>query len=116
MASKKISNKIAILQHLKQGALKTSMSNSMIYLVNKKCGLFLFIFFSWSVIAFAQPLQNRPVREHIRIDDDWRFAFGHPYDTKKISITALRTFPILQNLLMAMEQLRPVLMIAPGAN
>lgn len=43
----------------------------------------LFIFLSWSVISIAQTQQNPPVREHIRIDDDWRFAFGHPYDTKK---------------------------------
>ncbi|MEO6327565.1 MAG: hypothetical protein ABIO55_01465 [Ginsengibacter sp.] len=55
----------------------------MIYLVNKKRNLFLFIFLSWSVISFAQPQRNLPVREHICIDDDWRFAFGHPYDTKK---------------------------------
>ncbi|MEO6452473.1 MAG: sugar-binding domain-containing protein [Ginsengibacter sp.] len=59
------------------------MSNSIIHLVNNKRRFFLFIFLSWSVISFAQPQQKPPAREHIRIDDDWRFAFGHPYDTKK---------------------------------
>lgn len=55
----------------------------MIYSVFKKHGIFLLIFFSWSVISFGQPLQKASVRERIRMDDDWRFAFGHPYDTKK---------------------------------
>ena len=55
----------------------------MIYLVNKKRRLFLFIFLSWSVMSFAQSQPVPSAREHIRIDDDWRFAFGHPYNTKK---------------------------------
>ncbi|MEO6541075.1 MAG: beta-galactosidase GalA, partial [Ferruginibacter sp.] len=55
----------------------------MIVLVNNKRTIFLFMLLSWSGISFAQPLQRATVREHIRIDDDWRFAFGHPYDTKK---------------------------------
>lgn len=31
---------------------------------------------------FAQN-NNTTVREHLLMDFDWRFAFGHPYDTKK---------------------------------
>ena len=32
---------------------------------------------------FAQVTNNNPVREHLLMDFGWRFAFGHPYDTKK---------------------------------
>ncbi len=33
--------------------------------------------------AFTQPTKNSSEREHLLMDFDWRFAFGHPYDSKK---------------------------------
>lgn len=32
---------------------------------------------------FAQTENATSVREHLLMDFGWRFAFGHPYDTKK---------------------------------
>ena len=43
-------------------------------------GIALLLFFV--PIAKAQNDQASP-REHLLMDFDWRFAFGHPYDTKK---------------------------------
>lgn len=55
----------------------------MIQVKNNKQRLILVLFLLWNVVSFAQPQQSPPRREHIRMDDGWRFAFGHPYDTKK---------------------------------
>jgi beta-galactosidase len=33
--------------------------------------------------VFSQNQKNSSVREHLLMDFGWRFAFGHPYDTKK---------------------------------
>jgi beta-galactosidase len=43
------------------------------------CKLFLAFFLFQNTVIFSQ-LTNR---EHIKFDEGWRFAFGHPYDTKK---------------------------------
>lgn len=43
----------------------------------------LFIFLFISLFALGQSSPQPSVREHICIDTGWRFAFGHPYDTKK---------------------------------
>ncbi|MEO6231004.1 MAG: beta-galactosidase GalA [Ferruginibacter sp.] len=42
--------------------------------------VFLVAFFIISANATAQ---SASLREHINIDKGWRFAFGHPYDTKQ---------------------------------
>ena len=44
------------------------------------CLLFFSIAFS---TAFTQSADNVSTREHLLMDFDWRFAFGHPYDSKK---------------------------------
>ncbi|MEM0576487.1 beta-galactosidase GalA [Flavobacterium polysaccharolyticum] len=41
----------------------------------------LFFFFIYPALVFPQFTSN--IREHITIDQDWRFAFGHPFDTSK---------------------------------
>lgn len=41
----------------------------------------LFFFFIHPALVFPQLASN--AREHINIDKDWRFAFGHPFDTSK---------------------------------
>lgn len=41
----------------------------------------LFLFFIQPTLVFPQLTSN--IREHINIDKDWRFAFGHPFDTSK---------------------------------
>ena len=48
--------------------------------MNKKKLLLLLILLSAKYI-FAQT--QRSPREHLLMDYDWRFAFGHPYDTRK---------------------------------
>ena len=35
------------------------------------------------LICFTVLAQNKSERELIMIDKDWRFSFGHLYDTKK---------------------------------
>ena len=45
------------------------------------CSIFLSLLLS--VSAFAQPGTKLSPREHLPMDFNWRFAFGHPYDTKK---------------------------------
>ena len=48
---------------------------------NFKTTFFLLIIFSFSV--YSQSTSNRSDREHISLDKGWKFAFGHPSDTKK---------------------------------
>ncbi|TRX41293.1 beta-galactosidase GalA [Flavobacterium restrictum] len=49
---------------------------------NSHKNLFLFlIFFSCCLSVFSQ--SNTKNREHISIDKNWQFAFGHPFDTAK---------------------------------
>jgi beta-galactosidase len=50
--------------------------------MNKKILLFI-IPLLIAVKMFAQSTNRQVSREHLLMDFDWRFAFGHPYDTKK---------------------------------
>src|SRR3954468_1442340 len=34
-------------------------------------------------VCYSQQKTVAPIREHLLMDFGWRFAFGHPYDTKK---------------------------------
>ena len=45
-----------------------------------KIKLLFSLFFCFRVFLFSQ---NSSIREKILIDDDWKFAFGHQYDTTK---------------------------------
>ena len=49
---------------------------------NFKTSLFL-VLISFSFSVFSQSASNNSPREHISLDKDWKFAFGHPSDTKK---------------------------------
>jgi beta-galactosidase len=50
----------------------------------KKRLLSLLLIIGSSISVFSQAIQtSKTSRERISIDKDWRFAFGHPYDTKK---------------------------------
>ena len=46
---------------------------------------FLLPFFLCLIYSYGYTQSNAqgPPREHLLMDFDWRFAFGHPYDTKK---------------------------------
>ncbi|CAN5449410.1 hypothetical protein BH11BAC3_BH11BAC3_34080 [soil metagenome] len=35
------------------------------------------------IICANATSQSTPPREHINIEKEWRFAFGHPYNTKQ---------------------------------
>ena len=54
----------------------------------------LVIFFS---IQFSEPIfsQTANNREHISLDKDWKFAFGHPSDTQKDFNTGTAYFSYL---------------------
>ncbi|MEO6732534.1 MAG: beta-galactosidase GalA [Ferruginibacter sp.] len=54
----------------------------MINNIQRKFILFIAIFFSTVSVTFSQQ-QQLSGRQRILLDDNWRFAFGHPYDTKK---------------------------------
>jgi beta-galactosidase len=41
------------------------------------------LFFIAGLPSYSQTKIDNGVREHLLMDFDWRFAFGHPYDTKK---------------------------------
>jgi beta-galactosidase len=43
----------------------------------------LLLFFSFCLSIFSQSTSNSKNREHISIDQNWQFAFGHPFDTAK---------------------------------
>jgi beta-galactosidase len=43
----------------------------------------LFISLSFCFSIFSQSTSNSKNREHISIDQNWKFAFGHPFDTAK---------------------------------
>ncbi len=43
----------------------------------------LLFFLAFCFACFSQAKTNDHVCEHLLMDFDWRFAFGHPYDTKK---------------------------------
>jgi len=45
--------------------------------------LILLLFLTGITNVFSQTKNVNHVREHLLMDFDWRFAFGHPYDTKK---------------------------------
>ncbi len=45
--------------------------------------LLIVLFLTGGVTVFSQSLNNISPREHLLMDFGWRFAFGHPYDTKK---------------------------------
>ena len=57
----------------------------------KKLSLLLILPFS----IFSQTKVDLNIREHISIDQDWRFAFGHPFDTAKDFNTATGYFSYL---------------------
>ena len=46
-----------------------------------------YLFFAIALLinnkTFSQPVIDNEVREHLLMDFNWRFAFGHPYDAKK---------------------------------
>ncbi|HSD09234.1 beta-galactosidase GalA [Flavobacterium sp.] len=63
---------------------------------NFKTILFLLLIsFSFYLPVFSQSLSNKSSREHISLDKDWRFAFGHPSDTKKDFNTGTAYFSYL---------------------
>src|SRR3970040_586135 len=43
----------------------------------------LLLSFSFCLSVFSQSPSNVKNREHISIDKNWQFAFGHPFDTAK---------------------------------
>lgn len=45
--------------------------------------ILLLLTFSFCLSVFSQSVLNNQNREHISIDKDWKFAFGHPFDTYK---------------------------------
>jgi beta-galactosidase len=55
----------------------------------------LLISFSFSSAVFSQSASNTSPREHISLDRDWKFAFGHPSDTKKDFNTGTAYFSYL---------------------
>ncbi|MCC8408581.1 DUF4982 domain-containing protein [Mucilaginibacter sp. UR6-1] len=44
--------------------------------------LLLILFIGLANHSFAQEAKTATLRQRISLDNDWRFAFGHPYDTK----------------------------------
>ena len=80
----------------------------------KKMFLFISLLLVVSVLYSQQTSINK--REKLLMDFGWRFAYGHPFDTKKILAMAPATFLISQKPVMAMVQQRRILMIVPGAN
>lgn len=49
----------------------------------KKFNSFLFLLLiTFSFSTFSQPNLNNAPREHISLDKDWKFAFGHPFETQ----------------------------------
>ena len=64
-------------------------------MIIKKIKILLFIkVYLIATGLFAQP-NNTSVREKISIDKNWKFAFGHPSDTKKDFNTATAYFSYL---------------------
>ena len=61
---------------------------------NLKTSLFL-VLISFSFSVFSQSASNTSPREHILLDKDWKFAFGHPSDTKKDFNTGTAYFSYL---------------------
>jgi beta-galactosidase len=57
------------------------MKNNFITL--KQTGLALCLFILLSIPAISQTVTGNAGREHTNIDNDWRFALGHPFDIKK---------------------------------
>ena len=57
------------------------MPQKLIHQVNKN--LIVILVLLNANVNFSQTLTNTSPREHLLMDFDWRFAFGHPYDTKK---------------------------------
>lgn len=51
-----------------------------------------FLFFFYASLTVAQDTSSR---EHINIDKNWKFAFGHPYDTSKDFNTGIAYFSYL---------------------
>ena len=41
------------------------------------------LFFAIGLPSYSQTNNDNGVREHLLMDFDWRFAFGHPYNTKE---------------------------------
>ena len=50
--------------------------------MNKKV-LFLLLMILAARYSFAKKTDTISPRQHLLMDFGWRFAFGHPYDTKK---------------------------------
>jgi beta-galactosidase len=57
--------------------------------------IILLLVFSLSSSIFSQSTSNKSPREHISLDKDWKFAFGHPSDTKKDFNTGTAYFSYL---------------------
>jgi beta-galactosidase len=57
--------------------------------------LFFLLFFLSCNYSFSQTKEDEPIREHLLMDFDWRFAFGHPSDTKKDFNTSTGYFSYL---------------------
>jgi len=55
----------------------------------------LFLFLGFCLSVFSQTSSNIKNREHISLDKDWKFAFGHPSDTKKDFNTGTAYFSYL---------------------
>ncbi|HQF48061.1 MAG TPA: beta-galactosidase GalA [Flavobacterium alvei] len=60
-----------------------------------KTPFLLLIFFSFCLSVFSQSGSKEQNRDHISLDKDWRFAFGHPSDTKKDFNTGIAYFSYL---------------------
>jgi beta-galactosidase len=61
----------------------------------KKYSFLLCITLFFNTVVFSQSSTQNPTREHILLDKDWKFAFGHPSDTKKDFNTATAYFSYL---------------------
>src|SRR5450432_1125197 len=51
--------------------------------MKKNVLLLAFLILTAYTFCFSQDKISTPVRERLSMDYGWRFAFGHPYDTKK---------------------------------
>lgn len=55
----------------------------MFYRNRKNLFVIIFIFLSATVTVYSQKSGTFLYRQHLLMDDNWSFAFGHPSDTKK---------------------------------
>jgi beta-galactosidase len=63
--------------------MRSHLQQNMIYKTVTKVLNFIFLSFLLSIsIVYAQQ-PNALVRQHLLMDQGWRFSFGHPYDTTR---------------------------------